>query len=76
MLYGKQWDEDIVGSSSKGASDKSNNSLLSHFDAVRKALAKNRTRAERAEATAELSTMKLKFIQNGRITTFSIEPKK
>ena len=65
LLYGKNSGmKGIVGSSSKGASDKSNNSLLSHFDAVRKALAKSRTRAERAEATAELSTMKLKEVHS------------
>jgi hypothetical protein len=51
----------LNGSSSKGG-ERSNNSLLSHFDAVRKALAKSRSRAERAEATAELSTSKLKEV--------------
>ena len=52
----------VAGSTSKGG-DK----VLLHFDAVRKALAKSRARAERAEAKAELSTSKLKEVHSKMI---------
>ena len=52
----------VTGSTSKGG-----DTVLLHFDAVRKALAKSRVRAERAEAKAELSSSKLKEVHSKMI---------
>ena len=52
----------VTNSTSKGG-----DTVLLHFDAVRKALAKSRVRAERAEAKAELSSSKLKEVHSKMI---------
>ena len=60
LLHGSN--EVVTNSTSKGG-----DTVLLHFDAVRKALAKSRVRAERAEAKAELSTSKLKEVHSKMI---------